>query len=90
MSSLVFDDDVLGEHHFLWYDVHFRIRLLLFDSLQIILDLVQLLVIRKVHQFLISRLKVLILRIVSIGRLRFLEVHGGPFPQAIIDWSRLL
>ena len=54
MSSLVFNDYVLGEHHFLWYDVHFLIRLMLFDSLQIILDLVQLLVIRKVHQFLIS------------------------------------
>ena len=52
--SLVFDDYILGEHHFLWYDVHFLIRLLLFDSLQIIFDLVQLLVIRKVHQFLIS------------------------------------
>ena len=60
MRGSFLDDDVLGEHHFLVDVVDVLAGLGLFEPLQIVFYLVELLRVAEVHEFLVAGLQILI------------------------------
>ena len=60
MRGSLLNDDVLGEHHFLVDVVDVLAGLGLFEPLQVVFYLVELLRVAEVHKFLVAGLQILI------------------------------